>query len=159
MIRDSLRIIGAACILAGGILYFTTDSESPINAETVQLQGKVKKLQSELSKTKEALGIAQTASMLKESATETTDEKADKKDNNLTESNAPITTTILTIEPGSNSTVASASLERLGIIESAALFDTFLNDNGLTGKIQIGEHKVDSSMNFQTIARVITTVK
>ena len=159
MIRDSLRIIGATCILAGGILYFTTDSESPINSEAAQLQVTVKKLQSELSKTKEALGIAQTASAVKESATETTDEKADKKENNVTDSNTPTTTTILTIKPGSNSAVVSATLESLGIIEHAALFDTFLNDNSLTGRIQIGEHKVDSSMDFQTIANEITTIK
>jgi cell division protein YceG involved in septum cleavage len=152
MIRDSLRIIGTACILAGGILYFTTDNKSPINSETAQLQVTVKKLQSELSKTKEALGIAQTTSLVKESAVEIT-----KK--NVTENNAPTITTTLTIEPGSNSTVVSATLEKLGIIESAALFDTFLNDNGLTGRIQIGEHNIDSSMNFQTIAKEITTIK
>ena len=82
----------------------------------------------------------------------------DVTENKSTSTNA-ILKTILTIENGSNSTVVSANLERLGIIEDAAIFDSYLEDNNLTGKIQIGEHQVDSSMDFKTIAKEITTVK
>ncbi len=131
--------------------------------DSQQLQANVEKLQSELAKTKELLATAQTTSSVKENAPKADAEKAGEKEDDVTESNSPssdaILKTILTIEDGSNSTVVSANLERLGIIEDAAIFESYLEDNNLTGKIQIGEHQVDSSMDFKTIAKEITTVK
>jgi hypothetical protein len=157
MIRDILRAIGIGCLLAGGILYFNTDSNNPSDVDAQQVQNEVVKLQSELAKTKELLAIAQTTSTVKESAPGA-EKEDDVTENNSTSSDA-ILNTILTIESGSNSTVVSANLEKLGIIEDAASFDSYLEDMNLTGRLQIGEHKVDSSMDFQTIAKEITTVK
>ncbi len=162
MIRDILRAVGIGCLLAAGILYFTIDSKVPSDEDTLQLQANVEKLQSELAKTKELLAIAQTTSSVKENAQKADAEIAGGKEDDVTESTVPSDTnlkSILTIEYGSNSTVVSANLERLGIIENAAIFESYLEDNNLTGKIQIGEHQVDSSMNFKTIAKEITTVK
>ncbi|HJF30195.1 MAG TPA: hypothetical protein K8V56_00220 [Sporosarcina psychrophila] len=159
MIRDILRAVGIGCLLAGGILFFTSDSKITSNADAQQLQLDVENLQSELAKTKELLANAQTTSTVKESASE--EEKSEESDattSNPTSSDT-ILKTILTIESGSNSTVVSANLERLGIIENAALFDAYLEDNNLTGKIQIGEHNMDTSMDFKAIAKEITTVK
>ncbi len=154
MIRDLLRTIGGSCILAGAILYFTDGSNSVSNKDTQQLQDKVETLQSELAKTKKELAIAQTTSSTEKSA----DEVNNKAGSGTSPSDAVINT-VVTIEPGSNSTVASATLERLGIIKDAAEFDAYLADEGLSGKIQIGEHHLDASMDFQTIAEKITTGK
>jgi hypothetical protein len=158
MIRDILRAVGIGCLLASGILYFTVDSKVPSDKDTQQLQADVEKLQSELVKTKELLATAQTTSSVKDNAP-----KVDKKEHDVTESKSSSTNvilkTILTIENGSNSTVVSANLERLGIIENAAVFQSYLEDNNLTGKIQVGEHQVDSSMDFKTIAKEITSIK
>jgi len=164
MIRDILRAVGIGCLLAAGILYYTIDSKSKVHSDedTQQLQATVDKLQSELAKTKELLANVQTTSLVKENAPKADAKKADRKEDNITVSNSSsdaILNTILTIEYGSNSTVVSANLERLGIIEDAATFESYLEDNNLTGKIQIGEHQIDSSMNFKTIAKEITTVK
>ncbi|WP_399632756.1 hypothetical protein [Sporosarcina sp. SG10008] len=162
MIREILRAVGIGCILAAGILYFTIDSKVPSDNDTQQLQANVEKLQSELAKTKELLATAQTTSSVKENVPKTDAEKAvSKKDDaaKSTPSSDAIVKTILTIENGSNSTVVSATLEELGIIENAAIFESYLEEYNLTGKIQIGEHQVDSSMNFKTIAKEITTVK
>lgn len=162
MIRDILRAVGIGCLLAAGILYFTIDSKVPSDENTLQLQANVEKLQSELAKTKELLASAQTTSSVKENTPKANAENAGGKEDDVTE-NPPTSATnlksILTIEYGSNSTVVSANLERLGIIKNAAIFESYLEDNNLTGKIQIGEHQVDSSMNFKTIAKEITTVK
>ena len=159
MIRDILRAVGIGCLLAGGILFFTSDSKITSNADAQQLQLDVENLQSELAKTKELLANAQTTSTVKESASEgEKSEESDATTSNPTSSDT-ILKTILTIESGSNSTVVSANLERLGIIENAALFDAYLEDNNLTGKIQIGEHNMDTSMDFKAIAKEITTVK
>ncbi|WP_438298457.1 hypothetical protein [Sporosarcina sp. FA15] len=162
MIREILRAVGIGCILAAGILYFTIDSKVPSDNDTQQLQANVEKLQSELAKTKELLATAQTTSSVKENVPKTDAEKAVSKEDDAaksTPSSDAIVKTILTIENGSNSTVVSATLEELGIIENAAIFESYLEEYNLTGKIQIGEHQVDSSMNFKTIAKEITTVK
>jgi len=162
MIRDILRAVGIGCILAAGILYFTIDSKVPSDNDTQQLQANVEKLQSELAKTKELLATAQTTSSVKENVPKTEEEKSAGKEDDVaksTPSSDAIVKTVLTIENGSNSTVVAATLEELGIIENAAIFESYLEENNLTGKIQIGEHQVESSMNFKTIAKEITTVK
>lgn len=159
MIRDILRIFGVGCILAGAVLHFTMDSNSLTTSEMKQLQSQSENLEKELIKTKEALAIAQTASAVKKIRKEEKEKKETKVVVNDVSPTGPIINTILTIEPGSNSSVVSATLERLEIIKEAALFDAYLVDNDLTGKIQIGEHKVDSSMDFHAIAKEITTVK
>lgn len=163
MIKDMLRILGTACILAGGILYFINESERITPSKAQQSQSEVVELREELAKTKELLAIAQTISTVKEPDLAKTEEKVNDKQDFVTKSNSPTTDTatrtILMIESGSNSTIVSADLERMGIIEDASIFAAFLAGNGLTGKIQIGEHIVDSSMDFHAIAKVITTVK
>ena len=79
MIRDILRAVGIGCILAAGILYFTTDSKVPSDKDSQQLQATVEKLQSELAKTKELLATAQTTSSVKENAPKADAEKAVKR--------------------------------------------------------------------------------
>jgi len=155
MIRDVLRTIGFGCILAGAIIYFTSDSKEPVNAEVPQLQDELSKLKSELAKTKEELAIAQTASSTEKSTEKPVPETVETTAVEDIDRTKPI----LIIENGSNSTFVAASLESLGIIQDAAAFDTYLTDNGLSGKIQIGEYQLDSSMDFETIAKKITTRK
>lgn len=162
MIRDILRAAGIGCLLAAAILYFTLDSKVSPDIDSQQLQATVEKLQSELAKTKELLATAQTTSSVKENVPKVDAENTGEKEGDVTESNSSsdaILKSILVIEAGSNSTVVSATLERLGIIDNAAIFESYLEENNLTGKIQIGEHQVNSSMNFKTISKEITTVK
>ncbi|WP_342505194.1 hypothetical protein [Sporosarcina sp. FSL K6-2383] len=148
MMRDILRTLGASCILAGGILYFTTDNPEVSNPDVLQFQEEVNKLKSELAKTKEELAIAQT-----KSSAEKSDVKAEP------EVIEDVVESILIIEGGSTSTVVATSLEGLGIIQDAKAFDDYLTDRELTGKIQIGEYLLNSSMDFQTISKKITKVK
>ncbi|MBO0586504.1 hypothetical protein [Sporosarcina sp. E16_8] len=162
MMRDILRAVGIGCFLAAGILYFTIDSKVPSDVDSQELQANVEILQSELAKTKELLATAQTTSLVKENPPKADIEKAGGKEDDVAESNPSteaIHKTMLTIENGSNSTVVSANLERLAIIENATIFESYLEDNNLAGKIQIGEHQVDSSMSFKDIAKEITTIK
>ena len=71
----------------------------------------------------------------------------------------PITKIILTIEAGSTSKTVADRLERSGVIDSAKEFENYLLDKGLSGRIQIGEHEVDTTMDLETIARIITNTK
>ncbi|WP_322555616.1 hypothetical protein [Sporosarcina beigongshangi] len=148
MMRDILRTLGASCILAGGILYFTPDNQEAANPDALQFKEEISKLKSELAKTKEELAIAQT-----KSSTEKTDDKVEPE---VVEGDEDLNEQILIIESGSTSTLVAATLESLGIIQDAKAFDDYLSDNGLAGKIQIGEYQLDSSMDLQTIAKKIT---
>lgn len=147
MIRDILRTIGTACILAGGILYFTTNSENSSTEEMQQIQNEVKKLQSELAIAKEELAIAQTISSVE--ASDSTSESSFEIFDNY----------VLRVERGSNSKIVSTTLERIGVIQNASEFDVYLATNGLSRKIQVGEYELDPSMDYGTIAKIITTVK
>ncbi len=71
----------------------------------------------------------------------------------------PITKTILTIEAGSTSKTVANKLERAGVIDSAKELEQYLIDKGLSGRIQIGEHEVDTTMDLDTIARIITNTR
>ncbi|CAM3122024.1 hypothetical protein FITA111629_04840 [Filibacter tadaridae] len=158
MIREVLRTIGVACIVAGGLLYFISSGDIGGQSDGKRLQVKLDQLQKELDQTKEMLAIAQTVSSSEKKPVEQKKKKKEEKAISKTEPTKPIVKTILTIDPGSNSAVVSALLERTGVIDDAAAFDAYLADNKLTGKIQIGDHEVDSSMDFQTIAKQVTSV-
>ena len=60
---------------------------------------------------------------------------------------------ILTIEAGSNSKRLRKGSRGPVVIDNAREFENYLLDKGLSGRIQIGEHEVDSTMDFETIAK------
>lgn len=154
MIRDILRTIGAGCLLAGGILYITAGYENSTNTGLQQMKDQIADLQNELTTTKEELAIAQTAS-----SAEADQPTKGKDDSNHTDTASSPNHFVLTIESGSNSTIVATALERGGMVKNAAEFDAYLARNGLSGKIQIGDHEIDSSMDYSAIARKITTPK
>lgn len=156
MIKDILRGAGIGCILAGGILYFTNnDSEL---SDTGQYKVQLDELQSELDNVKKELAVAQT---LSSSKTEKKDDRESKTetDTNSESASKPVTKIILTIEPGSTSTTVAEKLERSGIIDSAKELEQYMIDNKLAGRIQIGVHEIDTSMDLNTIASIITNTK
>ena len=161
MIKDLVRGVGIGCILAGGILYFTNTDPDANEANNYKAQ--LKEVQIELDTVKKELAIAQTLTSPKAEGDgadssaaniENTKPTSDK----VTTSNQ-ITKAILTIEAGSTSASVAKKLERAGIIENAKEFEKYLLDKGLAGRIQIGEHEVDTTMDLDTIASIITNTK
>ncbi|MCG3089072.1 hypothetical protein [Sporosarcina cyprini] len=155
MLRDILRSAGIGCLLAGGILYFVGPSAA--NSPQTNEAGKIKALEQELEAVKRELAIAQRTSSVDQQANAHKDTAA--KEEATTPSDGQVTKTILTIEPGAVSTKISSRLERAGIIESAAEFDRYLQEKGLSGRIQVGEYEVDSTMDLKTLASIITKAK
>lgn len=161
MMKDMLRGVGIGCILAGGILYFSDTEPELSDAELYKSQ--LDELQSELDKVKKDLAIAQTLTSSKTGNTvvqnsATNEGKNESKAGNGNTSK-PVTKIILTIESGSTSTTVAQKLERAGIIQSAKELEQYLIDNNLAGRIQIGVHEVDTSMDLDTIAHIITNTK
>lgn len=157
MLRDILRIIGSACIIAGAVLFFTSNYGDATNDETEngQLKKEVQALQTKLTRTEEELAKLQTASSVAHEPAETQEDNIDDADN-PTET---IVKTILTIEPGMNSTTIAESLKSNGIIDSSGAFELYLAVNNLSGKIQIGQYELDSAMTLEDVAAIITKTK
>lgn len=154
MMKDILRGVGIGCILAGGILYFTNSADTDTDSQSYKTQ--LDELQTELDKVKEELAIAQTATSTSSETGAIGKTDSDKEQQTPSEQ---ITKVILSIEPGSNSTSVAEKLERAGIIENAKDFEAYLVENGLAGRIQIGEHEVDTTMSIQKIVGIITNTK
>ncbi|MCG7345131.1 endolytic transglycosylase MltG [Sporosarcina sp. ACRSL] len=161
MIKDLLRGVGIGCILAGGILYVTNEDPSATNPHDYKNQ--IDELQTELEKVKKELAVAQTLTSPKSAnsvteASSNSEGKTESKSDSVPTS-TQITKIILSIEPGSTSSTVADKLERAGIIENAKDLEQYLIDKGLAGRIQIGEHAVDTTMDLETIARIITNTK
>lgn len=161
MMKDIFRGVGIGCILAGGILYFTNNDSNSSVAD--QYETELNELQSELDKVKKELAVAQTLTSSKSGTTpsqssDAAEEKAETKQG-AEPASKPVTKIILTIEAGSTSATVADKLEQTGIIDSAKELEQYLIDNGLAGRIQIGVHEVDTTMDLDTIAGIITNTK
>lgn len=149
--QNLLRTVGVACIIAGTVLYFTGSSNDNTkdNVAKSELHAEISDLKENLERTKEELANLQIATS---AAEETVNHEEES-------SSAPIIKTILRIESGTTSSSLSYELERSGIIEDTTEFDLYLSTNDLSGKIQIGEYDLDSSMSMSQIAKIITKSK
>ncbi|WOV88847.1 hypothetical protein QWT69_07015 [Sporosarcina oncorhynchi] len=157
MIKLILRSVGIGCILAAGVLYFTNGDEEISSANDQKEQ--LKALQTELNRVKEELAVAQTLSLSKEENKESSAPLIEESESVTETVTEPIVKSVLTIEPGSNSTTVADKLERSGILVDGSELEQYLTDHQLSGRIQIGEHEVDSTMSIETIAGIITNTK
>lgn len=170
MLRDILRTLGAGCIIAGAIIYFTdggnskADSTKDHNVETNEkLKTELQHLQSQLAETKDELARIQLASSTSNSPKEGTvnqnkgEPDVEEEPEKSSVSTELLIKTVLIIESGANSGSVANSLTRSGILNDSAEFETYLEKNGLSGRIQIGEYDLDSSMDMKMIANIITT--
>lgn len=155
MLKEFLRTIGAACIIAGAVLYFTTNtSDDPkLITENNELKDEIQTLESLLDRTKEELANLQTITT---NAEKTADEVEEEQEVSTSENK--VVNTVLLIEPGTTSQDVANQLAQDAIIKNAELLNTYLTDNNLSGKIQIGEYHLDSSMSIKAIAKHITTL-
>ncbi|GKV68079.1 hypothetical protein NCCP2716_05770 [Sporosarcina sp. NCCP-2716] len=158
--RQLIQLFGAVCLTAGAVLFFTQPA-GPAGADQVKaLHEENRLLKDQLKTAKTALADAQKATY-SENAQDAgkTGQTDGGKDADEKAEPETVTKMILTLSRGDTSKDASDSLERSGIIKSSSEFERYLNDQGLSGKIQIGQHEVDSSMDFGRLAKELTTVK
>jgi len=168
MMKELLRTIGISCLVAGGVLYFTGQVETPSDPDLMGLQTKLEKTEEELARAKEALAMVQTSSSTDHIPSQPAAQEPKREQSEPARTEQPAAPeappqsavkTVLAIQPGSNSTTVSAALERLGIVEDGNEFEKYLISQKMAGKIQIGEHELDSTMDYKTIARKITSAK
>jgi len=159
MLRDFLRTVGAACIIAGASLYFIEGNTEKLasTSDTSKLTSELQALQSKLEKTEAELAKLQTATSVAETPTESSKSKAEESANDT--SSEQVIKMVLLIETGMNSIDIADTLKNSKIIDDAAAFESYLKNSKLSGKIQIGKYDLDSSMATETIATIITSKK
>lgn len=74
-----------------------------------------------------------------------------------TENDGEYVTAEITVVGGMGSQQVAQMLEDADIIESAADFDSYLNKNGYSTKIEIGKFKINSGMTYEEIATILCT--
>lgn len=157
MLRDFLRTIGTACIIAGIALYFlgpSTDNTKDNGNSSVH-DVEMQTLQDTLKRTKEELATLQMASL----ATEQPPRDDTNNDVEEDSSSPGIVKVLFLIEADTEPDSISYELEQSGIIDDANAFEDYLAANNLSKKIKIGEYKLDSSMTHNNIAKIITNTK
>ena len=90
----------------------------------------------------------------------TTEKKTEAKTEAATEEiNNSYTEATITVTRGMGSTEVAGLLQRAGIIEDAADFDSYLVKQGISNKIQINTYKFNSNMSYEDIGKELTTPK
>lgn len=74
-----------------------------------------------------------------------------------TASQGDFATATITVVGGMGSEEVARLLEDAGIVESAADFDSFLNQNGYSTRIEIGSFEINSQMTYEEIANILST--
>ncbi|WP_391116063.1 hypothetical protein [Psychrobacillus sp. L3] len=158
MKRGSIRSLGIGLFLAGAVFQIQLLSTSgeiksshAINVEAYE------KSQAELKIVKQQLAQLQLnlENVKKENITEVNAKIKEKEDKESTPKKST-SNSILIVQPGMNSRDISSALENTGIIQNKQDFEDYLDAQNLTGRIQIGEYELDSSLTMKQIAEKIT---
>jgi hypothetical protein len=153
MKRNSIRSLGIGLFLAGAVfqIQHITKPDESISSQAINEEA-YEKSQSELKIVKQQLAQLQLDldNAKKEQLTEVNGKIEEK------ESPASTTSSILIVQSGMNSKDISSALESTGIIQNKQDLEDYLDVQNLTGLIQIGEYKLDSSMTIKQIAEKIT---
>lgn len=165
MLRDFIRIIGSACILAGGILYFFPSTVGEDASKNTQLKSEITILEEQLDDTSKELANLKISVKEKEATDEEPKKEVDKEEVTEEEEKVEQPTSeptsndsqTLIIEPGMDSTTVANNLAEMKIIEDAPAFALYLDQNKLAGKIQIGEYELNNSMSYKEIVDIIAS--
>lgn len=83
----------------------------------------------------------------------TADDAETEDDNEVA---APVTIKVITINSGDGSYTVAKKLENVGVVSSAATFDTFLCQNGYDKRLRTGTFSIPTDASDEQIARIVT---
>ena len=176
-----LRGLGTGIIFASIILLVVCRGESSNKMTDAEIIKKAKELGMEekqdpvkdlLSTTEDTTKKADSKNDKKEDADSTSEEKsteevtteqtteatteAETQEETTTEQTSEKQQVTITIEGGDTSYPICQKLQELGLIESAAEFDSYMIDNGYASRLRVGTHTLTYGMTFQEIAEAIS---
>ena len=65
-------------------------------------------------------------------------------------------TVTITVQSGMSSYDVAVLLEAAGVVDNASDFDVYLNQNGYSTRIEVGEFKVTDDMSYEELAKLLT---
>lgn len=154
--NKTIQNIGIGLLLAGAAFQIEelVEKES-ISSTATTTDEAYKQAQQELTEVKKQLAElqldlnaaqqVQTVAPKETAVTETTEEQA-----------PTATSMTLSIEVGMTSSEISEKLADAGIILNKVDMDNYLSDQGLAGRVQVGNYELNSSMSIKQIAETIT---
>ncbi|WP_170158443.1 hypothetical protein [Aquisalibacillus elongatus] len=113
--------------------------------EKQQLEKEVSDFKEEQSKLKEELNEIEEES--------SSNEAEESESNNQPSSESEY---LLSIESGMTSIDIAQNLETANIVDDADQFNNFLEDNGYSRLIQLGEYRISNDATYEEIAQIIT---
>ncbi len=89
----------------------------------------------------------------------TTENTTEESEASTTAPQGEYVTATITVVGGMDSEQVARLLEDAGIVESAADFDSFLNQNGYSTRIEVGTFEVHGGMTYEELADVLSANK
>ncbi|MFJ7971415.1 endolytic transglycosylase MltG [Psychrobacillus sp. NPDC096389] len=155
MNKYAVRFLGIGLFLAGAViqvqLMLSEDEQAKGDIITPQAY---EQAQLELQSVKKQL--AQLQLDLENAQKEQAAPRVEDKTEPTEDSSNGSTNVVLHIQSGMTSSDISASLEQTGIIQNKQDFEDYLTAQDLSGKIQIGQYELNSTMSMKQIAETIT---
>lgn len=130
-----------------------TTTESPLtedNSESVTTE-----VEKEDKTTEEKTTEEETTEEVTEDTVTT--EAVTTEENTSARQDGEYTAAKITVVGGMGSEQVAELLEEAGIIKDAADFDSYLNKNGYSTRIEIGTFEVNSGMTYEEIATILST--
>ena len=154
--NKTIRNIGIGLFLAGAAFQIEELVEKDdITSTSAITQNAYDQAQQELSDVKKQL-----ADLQLDLSTAQQDQTDVPEESVVTETSAVPTparaSMTLSIQVGMTSSEISSRLEDAGIILNKVDMDNYLSDQGLVGRVQVGEYELNSSMSLKQIAETIT---
>lgn len=154
--NKTIRNIGIGLFLAGAAFQIEelvekediTSTSTITNDAYEQAQQELKDVKKQLAELQLDLHTAQQVQ------TDATEESAETE--TAVVQNSAVASTTLSIQVGMTSSEISAKLQDAGIILNKVDMDNYLSDQGLAGRIQLGDYELNSSMSLKQIAETIT---
>ncbi len=159
-------IFGAVIMLAAYMLsrgYKLSDEEIIAKAEKlgmVMAESAIEESATEEATTEDArTEETTTEEATTEEATteETTTEEATTEEatNETDEVGTELVKATITVSSGMGSETVASLMQSAGIIESASDFDSYLNKNGYSTKIEIGTYEMTDKMSYEELAEIL----
>ncbi|SRR5690625_4417883 len=155
--RDLLEEEGYTVVLSSDYNQ-TLDENDSLKQEIIVMEQQIDNLKDELAQTNLPIEESNGESSFEETEEEEsmdseTDEENEGEDEIEEDDRIDFT---LTISRGMTSIDISQILYENNIVDNAEQFNQFLEQNGYSRRIQLGENKLHSNMNYTEIANVIT---
>ncbi|WP_162920154.1 endolytic transglycosylase MltG [Paenisporosarcina cavernae] len=157
--KEILQGVGIGLILSGSLFWFMQEEDISHSSNEITTTNKEKIAHLTKQLEERDAQLAEVQLDLLQAQQETTAEPSlseGTKQEEVPEEDEKSNKVVLVVQPGMSSGEISAILEAEGIIQNKKDLDTYLADNNLSSRIQIGSYTLSKDMTLAEIAKVLT---